>query len=229
LKTGVAAMPLWVRIPPLPSIRHRINYFDVETAIPSIPAIKLEYASTVPSLPLILPSGEGDMEADMTFGEGVGKIVDVLASSALWAGIGTLVEVLADIGTIAASGIAIWLFITKQSELRALVRAVTNFVQQSSFAELRLKIESLGDLHAADNDDRGEIVEIFHDICGQIDGNPVLKSQLKDLSSRMRQAAATGRRPISEPHKRALVSELRESLRHLDVKDYTDAMRELDK
>ncbi|BAV97543.1 hypothetical protein bcgnr5371_60630 [Bacillus cereus] len=146
-----------------------------------------------------------------------------------WDGLGKAIEVLADVGTIIASGIAIWLFATKQSELRALIRAITNFVQQSSLAELRLKIETLGDLHAANETHRDEIVEVFHDICGQIDGNPILRHRLQDLSSRMRQATGNARRPITEPLKRSLVSELRESLRHLDANNYTEAVEELNK
>lgn len=135
------------------------------------------------------------------------------------------IGVLADLGTIAASVLAIWIFIAKRAEIRAFVKAITTFVHQNSLAELRVKLEKLNDLHAADPDSRAEIVGIFHDICGQVDGSPVLRAKLGDISSRIRQATS-GRRQITEPQKRSLVSELRESLRHLDVADYAESMRE---
>lgn len=134
------------------------------------------------------------------------------------------VDVLAAIFTIAASGIAVWVFLFKRDDIRAFLKVVKNFVHQNSLAELRMKLEKLNDLNASDPQGRDEVIGIFHDICGQIDGSPMLRDKLGNLSARIRRAT-TGRRLITDPQKRSLVSELRESLRHLDVADYADAMK----
>lgn len=146
----------------------------------------------------------------------------------MWRAIGEAViatlEVVADIGTIAASAIAVWIFLTKRAEISSFIRTISTFVHQNSLAELRVKLEKLNDLNASDPISRTEAVSLFHDICGQIDGSPLLKPRLSDLCDRIREGTA-GRR-LTEPLKRSLVSELRESLRHIDLSDYAENMRE---
>lgn len=130
---------------------------------------------------------------------------------------------MSDLFTIIASGIAIWIFITKRSEIKSFAATITSFVHQNSLAELRLKLELLGNLNASDQQQRAEIVAIFHDICGQIDGNPVLREKFSDFTARVRKATDR-KRTLAETQKRSFVSELREALRHLDVKDIAQYM-----
>ncbi|MDR6993251.1 hypothetical protein [Luteimonas sp. 3794] len=146
----------------------------------------------------------------------------------MWLAIGksmvATLEVAADIGTIVASAIAVWIFITKRAEITSFIRTISTFVHQNSLAELRFKLEKLNDLNANDPASRAEAVSLFHDICGQIDGSPLLKPRLSNLCDRIRDG--TGGRRFNEPLKRSLVSELRESLRHIDLSDYAENMRE---
>ncbi|MCP3040246.1 hypothetical protein K6X12_13190 [Xanthomonas euvesicatoria pv. allii] len=144
----------------------------------------------------------------------------------MWEIINNLIEVLADLLTIGASGIAIYLFAFRRGDLGAFFRAIVNFANQSSLAEVRQKLEELSSLSAADPANAMEIAGIFHDVCGRIDGNPLLKNRFSEFAERTRRATSNPKRPIPEPQKRALVSELRECLRHLDVITYAEAMGE---
>jgi len=146
------------------------------------------------------------------------------AVSTLGAGWNVLEKVLsvaADIGTIAASILAFYLFVAKGSELRSMLRAIANFAHQGSLGEIRQKLDLIASLRV--QDDQEEIVSVFHDICGQIDGNPKLKDHFDALTKRVRKHAGA-RLSLTEPQKRALVSELREKLRHSDISSMADAM-----
>ena len=132
-----------------------------------------------------------------------------------------ILAISADVGTIAASILAFYLFLAKGSEIRAMVRAIANFAHQGSLGEIRQKLDVIASLRVLD--DQEEIVSVFHDICGQIDGNPKLKDNFDALTRRVRKHAGA-RLSLTEPQKRALVSELREKLRHSDVSSIADAM-----
>jgi len=132
-----------------------------------------------------------------------------------------VLSILADLGTVAASLLAFYLFFVKGSEIRAMLRAVANFAHQSSLGEIRQKLDLIASLRV--RDDHEEIISVFHDVCGQIDGNPKLKEHFELLTKRVRKQAG-GRQDLTEPQKRSLVSELREKLRHSDVSNIADAM-----
>ena len=131
----------------------------------------------------------------------------------------------ADILTIVASLLAIYIFLTKRSEIASFLKTISTFVHQTSLAELRQKLETLSHLNAANAEDLPEIVALFHDICGQVDGSPILAQKFADFAQRVRKSTGKNR-TLSEPHKRAFISELREGLRHLDVSSYADSMGE---
>lgn len=132
-----------------------------------------------------------------------------------------VLSILADLGTVAASLLAFYLFFAKGSEIRAMLRAVANFAHQSSLGEIRQKLDLIASLRV--RDDQEEIISVFHDVCGQIDGNPKLREHFEVLTRRVRKQAG-GRQDLTEPQKRSLVSELREKLRHSDVSNIADAM-----
>lgn len=144
----------------------------------------------------------------------------------LWTTAKELTDFFGDALTVIASIIAIWIFATKQREIRAFAKAISNFVHQNSLAELRLKLETIVNLNASDDEQRAEIVSIFHDICGQIDGSPMLRKKLGELSDKIRAKMSPKRRALTEPDKRSLASELREALRHFDSVDYAEAIGE---
>jgi len=137
-----------------------------------------------------------------------------------------ILSVLADIATIAASCLAFYLFLAKGSEIRSMLRAIANFAHQGSLGEIRQKLDVIASLRV--RDDQDEIISVFHDICGQIDGNPKLKDHFDAITKRVRRQAG-GRLALTEPQKRALVSELREKLRHSDVSNIADAMGDSEK
>ncbi|HEL3864722.1 TPA: hypothetical protein UM690_002652 [Stenotrophomonas maltophilia] len=134
------------------------------------------------------------------------------------------IEFAADIGTIGASVIAAILFFRNGPEIKSLIRSLNNFAHRDSMSELRIKIELLASLRAVDQSNSVEISSLFLEICGQIDGSPFLRDDLCDISARMK-SAASGRKMISEPQKRAMLSELREMVRHLDYANFEDSLK----
>lgn len=132
-----------------------------------------------------------------------------------------VIEVIADVGTIGAACVAILVFLRNGPELKSLIKTLNNFAHRDSMSELRIKIELVSSLHASDQSNSTEIASLFLEICGQIDGSPFLRDDLSEISSRMKNAASS-RRSISEPQKRAILSELREIVRHLDYANFEE-------
>jgi hypothetical protein len=138
----------------------------------------------------------------------------------------TTLSAFADGFTIVASGLAIYIFFTKRQEIASAFRVLLNFSSQLALGELRLKLDQLNDLSANDPTDKDKVVNIFNDILGQIRGNKVLCIHCADVMPKLVSAAENRRYELTEPRKRALVSELREVLRHVDVESYRDLIGE---
>lgn len=122
-----------------------------------------------------------------------------------------------NVSTILASGIAIYIFVMKRHEISSIVSFMLNYTHQISLSEVKEKIERLNEYNAKDPEQCENIVNIFNEIIGQIRGNDKLKSHFSDLLSKL-ETLSSDKRKLTEPKKRALVSELRERLRHLNVK-----------
>ena len=137
----------------------------------------------------------------------------------MWKDILDIVSFLSNSLTIVASGIAIWLFWKKGRQLSLVFRLLINYSTQISLRELTDKLEELNELRVAD--DAEEIINIFHEIVGQIKGNPKLSENLKEIIVRVEKTIA-GKKGMSEPTKRSLVSELREKLRHINLMTLDD-------
>ena len=120
--------------------------------------------------------------------------------------------------TIFASGVAIYVFFTKREEISSVFNLLLNYTHQLSLSEVKEKIERLNEYNAKDPDQYEHIVNIFNEIIGQIRGNEKLKNHFSELLVKM-EHLTSDRRRLTEPKKRALVSELRERLRHLNVKN----------
>ena len=142
-------------------------------------------------------------------------------------GITGFVNFLANLLTIAASGIAVYLFVFKRQEIRSAFEALTAFAHHASLTELTQKLESLNSLNARDDEQRAEIIAIFHDICGHLEGNPKLRSPCAAIGVKIRKG--TGSKGFGEPLKRSLVSELREYLRHISAGSFAAAIGDSDK
>jgi hypothetical protein len=137
-----------------------------------------------------------------------------------------LVNSIADLLTIAASGLAIYLFIAKRKEVGAILNVLAATANQGSMADLKAKLDRLNDLNATDTEHRTEVVNICHEVCGHIDGNPAFAKSFSAISERIKDAVTNKRKPISEPLKRALVSELRESMRHFNTLAIVESVKE---
>lgn len=128
---------------------------------------------------------------------------------------------ISNVFTILASGIVIYLFYTKRKSIYSVFKLLINYSYQLSLSELKEKLERLNDYNAAEPANREHIINILNEIMGQIRGNEKLKVHLENLLKRMSRLVSDHGR-LTEPRKRALVSELREKLRHLNVKNIDD-------
>ena len=131
-----------------------------------------------------------------------------------------LVEGIANLMTIIASGIAIYIFLAKRKELSAALSLLLNYSYQTTLAEIKEKLERLNEYRATEEGDLPEIRAIFHEIAGQIRGNPRLNTAAPNIAERI-EALASGKR-LSEPAKRSMVSEVREVLKNINVKSIED-------
>jgi hypothetical protein len=136
-----------------------------------------------------------------------------------------IVTAIADVFTIAASGIAIYLVIAKRHVISSVFRVLLSFSSQITLIELKTKLERLNDLNVNDPDQKITVINVLHEIIGQIRGNKNLLKQCEGLISRIATVCEDKRR-LTEPNKRSLVSELREQLRNIDVQNYSDIIGE---
>ncbi|WP_294279666.1 hypothetical protein [uncultured Chryseobacterium sp.] len=134
------------------------------------------------------------------------------------------IGIIADIFTIVASGIAIYLFIINKDKISSAINLMLNYSKQITLADLKYKIERLNDYTTTNDNQKQEVINILSDIEGQINGNPSIKIALSDKVKKISKFIES---PINltEPKKRSLVSELRESVRHIDVTNYNEIIK----
>jgi hypothetical protein len=125
---------------------------------------------------------------------------------------------LSDCFTVIASGIAIYIYFSKKKDIKSVIDLLMNYSHQLTLTELKEKIEKLNDYNVKDAEQCEKVVNIFNEIIGQIRGNDNLKASFCELIGSIENLLSDKRR-LTEPRKRALVSELRERLRHLNVKN----------
>lgn len=127
--------------------------------------------------------------------------------------------------TIVASGIAIYIFITKRESIYSAFNLLINYSYQLSLSELKEKLEKLNDYKADDPEQYKQIINILHEIIGQIRGNDKLKDHFSEMLQKL-ETLLSSKRKLSEPTKRAIVSELRERIRNVNVKNFDDLVGE---
>jgi hypothetical protein len=81
------------------------------------------------------------------------------------------------------------------------------------------KLDQLNDLNCDDTDEVIEARCVVGEIAGQLRGRPALKDQFADIMKKLN-SLSEGRIELTNPRKRALVSELREKLKCADLVNY---------
>ena len=132
------------------------------------------------------------------------------------------VNFIGNIFTIIASSIAIYIFIFNREKITSALNFILNYSTQLTLTDLKFKVERLNDFNAGNNDQKIEIINILHEIEGQILGNALLKEKLNSQLQKI-ESFTQSPKSISEPRKRSLVSELRESIRNMDVNNFTNS------
>lgn len=94
--------------------------------------------------------------------------------------------------------------------------SLVNILDQISSHEIKTKLEDLNDLSCNDSEQKKEIVNIMHEIIGQLQGNEKLSHKCSSILKKWKSALKNETR-LSEPSKRSLISEMRESLKRVDM------------
>ena len=128
-----------------------------------------------------------------------------------------LISALANILTIAASSIAICVFILKRKELSSALALLLNWSYQTTLSDITGKLDRLNEYNATEPTDLPEIKNILHEIAGQMRGNPHLLLAAPVLPDRIESLA--GGRKLTEPNKRTMVAEVREVIRNLQLRN----------
>ncbi len=130
-------------------------------------------------------------------------------------------SLITNIFTIAASSIAIYLFIFKRSVIMSAFKVLLNYSAQITFSELQAKIDRLNDLNANEPSNLEEIINIFSEIVGQIRGNKKLRVECAGLLKKLVSYTEKSKK-LTEPMKRSVVSELRESLKYINIESFDE-------
>lgn len=138
------------------------------------------------------------------------------------------INALAGILTIIASSIAIFVFFKNKKKIATAINTLLNYSNQVSLNDLKNKIERLNDYNATDEGQKKQVVNILHEIEGQINGNRFLSENLNAQKEKI-ERYIDDTKLITEPKKRSLVSELRESIRTLDIDNFNSKVTNVKK
>ncbi len=97
-----------------------------------------------------------------------------------------IVAFIANVLTSVASGIAVYLFMTKREYISSIFKVLLSYSTQLTLSELKEKLDSLAELHCPGDVD--EVVNVLHDISGQLRGNPKLEPHFRLLVERIERA-----------------------------------------
>jgi hypothetical protein len=133
-------------------------------------------------------------------------------------------SITSNILTIVASGIAIYLFIVNREKISSAINLLLNYSKQITLSELKYKIERLNDFTTNDSEQKKEVINILSEIEGQILGNKRIENELKAQLEKINEFIKNSK-TLTEPKKRSLVSELRESVRNIDISNYQSIVK----
>jgi hypothetical protein len=128
---------------------------------------------------------------------------------------------LANAITIVTGSLAVYIFVKKGPAIAAALNLLINFAFQTTLNELREKLERLNEYHAADTEENEEIVNIFHELHGQINGNSRVLSAMPEIADKLDKMLKSTK-TITEPRKRAMVSQIREKLKSMNVENLSN-------
>lgn len=132
------------------------------------------------------------------------------------------IDIFSNIMTIVVSFIGIYIYIKKRKEIASMFITLMNYSYQLSLSELNHKLEKLSDYNADESEEQKRIIiNILHEIMGQIRGNDKLSKHLSEVITKI-EKAVSGQSKLTEPIKRILACELRERLRLLNVDNIDD-------
>ncbi len=123
-----------------------------------------------------------------------------------------------------ASGIAIYVFFVNREKISSAILFVLNYSKQITLTELKYKIERLNDYTTNDVSQKEEVINILAEIEGQVLGNEMLNEELENQTKKIN-TYINNNKLLTEPMKRSLVSELRESVRNIDVSNYNNIVK----
>jgi hypothetical protein len=129
-----------------------------------------------------------------------------------------VVGLVADVVTIAAGGIAIYLFLAKRGAVMRALSLLLSYSLRLTLHDFESKLDRLAELNMEGVPEAKRAVFLLREVQGQIRGNPTLRSNCGHLLGKIDNIVnprTTGR----EERKCALVSEARELLRNLIVSD----------
>ena len=127
--------------------------------------------------------------------------------------------------SIFAAGIVIYLFIYKRRSISSIYHMLLNYSFQISLKELDIKIDRLNDFNSDDDEQKETVIFILNEIVGQMRGNPILKKECDTILKKLSKYAENPKF-LTEPKKRSVVSELRETLRNINIENYKDMIGE---
>lgn len=143
--------------------------------------------------------------------------MEIVKDFSFW--IGLIVNILTGFAAV----IAIVVYFRNRDKIFTAFNLLMNFSAQLTLTDLKLKIERLNEFTANDENQKVEIINILSEIEGQIIANETIKSvliiQYQKICSFIEKPKS-----LTEPKKRSLISELRESIRNIDVANYQEAI-----
>lgn len=121
----------------------------------------------------------------------------------------------ANLTAIVASFVALYVYFTKRKQIDAALQLLLNYSFQTTLFEIHGKLDRLSEYRAEEPFDQAEIRNILHEVSGQIRGNPRLFSGNLELVQKIEQFANS--KALKETRKRSIVSEIRETLKSIQV------------
>jgi hypothetical protein len=132
-----------------------------------------------------------------------------------------VVSLLANILTIVTAALALWVGFKKGPALSAAMKLLVNYSYQTTLHELRDKLERLNEYNARDDGHKDQIINILHELQGQIAGNTRVKKAMP-IDALDSLEKLLNPKSLTEPRKRALVSQIREVLKNMNIENIDD-------
>jgi hypothetical protein len=138
--------------------------------------------------------------------------------------IDSVVNFIANFFTIIVSVIALYVYYFHRDKISTAIKLILNFSNQMTLNELKIKLDKLSDFTVDDSKQKSDIIYILNELEGQILGNKILKIQLGEPLEKIKNFTDNPK-VLTEPKKRSLVHELKESIRTIDISNYNELIK----